>query len=134
MLLVNARRSDDFEGDEGMEGSQAQDALAEGIFDFSIFKKDSDVTKAAVPVGRYYDSDDKGMSRSSMTTEAWHGKIMDLQGGIRARRQTRVRKVDGAGAPPESSDGGANADSLGPNSDQPPLPAHEASKAGARKA
>ena len=71
---------------------------------------------------------------SSMTTEAWHGKIMDLQGGIRARRQTRVRKVDGAGAPPESSDGGANADSLGPNSDQPPLPAHEASKAGARKA
>ena len=125
---------DDFEGEEGAEGSEAQDALAEGLFDLSIFKKDPDVTKAAVPAGRYYNSDDEEMSRASMTTEAWHGKIMGLQGGIRARRQARVKKSDGASAPPESSDGTAGAASSEPNSSQPPPPAQEASDAGAQQA
>ena len=117
-----------------MEGSEAQDALAEGLFDLAIFKKEADVSKAAVPAGRYYDSDDDDMSRASMTTEAWRGKIMGLQGGIRAKRQARVKKPDRAGAPPESGEGKASAASPGSNSSQPPPPAHGASDAGVPEA
>ena len=125
---------DDFEGEEGVEGSEAQDALAEGLFDLAIFKKEAEVSKAAVPAGRYYDSDDENMSRASMTTEAWRGKIMGLQGGIRARRQARAKKPDGVGTPPESGDGEANATSPGSSSSQPPPPAQGASDAGAQEA
>ena len=125
---------DDFEGEEGMEGSEAQDALAEGLFDLRIFKKEAEMSKAAVPAGRYYDSDEDDMSRASMTTEAWRGKIMGLQGGIRARRQARAKKPDGVDAPPESGDGEANATSPGSRSSQPLPPAQGASDAGAQQA
>ena len=61
---------EDFDGEEGVEGSEAQDALAEGLFDLSIFQKEANITKGAVPAGRYYDSDEDSVSRASMTTEA----------------------------------------------------------------
>ena len=103
------------------------------MFDLSIFQKEPDVAKAAVPAGRYYDSNEGSVSRASITTEAWHGKILGMQGGIRARGRARIRNVDGAGAPPGSSDGGADAESPDPNSGQTPPPAHAASNAGARE-
>ena len=71
---------------------------------------------------------------ASMTTETWHGKIMGMQGGIRARGRARIDNEEGAGAPPESDEGEANAASPVPNSGQPPPPAHEASEAGAQEA
>ena len=125
----------EFEGKEGADGSEAQDALAEGMFDLSIFNKEPDVTKAAVPAGRNYDSDsDKdGVSRASMTTEAWRGKVMGLQGGIHARGRARVRNEDGAGAPPGDSDGGADARSRDTNTGQPLPRAHMTSNAGAKE-
>ena len=126
---------DEYEGEEDVDGSEAQDALAEGMFDLSIFNKEPDVTKGAVPAGRNYDSDsdEDGVSRASMTTEAWCNKIMGMQGGIRARGRARVRNKEGAGAPPGNSDGGADAGSPDTNSGQPPPPAHEASNAGAKE-
>ena len=35
--------------------------------------------------GKYYNSDNEDMSRASMNTEAWHGKIMGLAQGLQAR-------------------------------------------------
>ena len=127
---------DDFEGEEGADGSEAQDALAEGMFDLSIFNKEPDVKKAAVPAaGRNYGSgsDEDGASCVSMSTEAWRGKRMGMQGGIRARGRARVRSEKGAGAPPGDSDGGADAGSRDTNTGQPLPHAHVASDAGAEE-
>ena len=124
---------DEYEGEEDVDGSEAQDALAEGMFDLSIFKKEPDVKRGAVPAGRNYDSDndEDGVSRASMTTEAWRNKIMGMQGGIRARGRARVRNEKGAGASPGNSDGGADAEPRDTNTGQPLPRVHGASDAGA---
>ena len=124
---------DEYEGEEEVDGSEAQDALAEGMFDLSIFKKEPDVTKGAVAAGRNMDSDsdEDEVSRASMTTEAWRNKIMGLQGGIRARRRAKVRNGKGADASPGDSDGDADAEPRETNSGQPLPQAHGASDAGA---
>ena len=44
--------------------------------------------------GKYYDSDNKDMARVSMNTEAWHGKIMGLDGGLRARANTKKKNCN----------------------------------------
>ena len=108
--------------------------MEEGLFDLSIFDKEADVRKAEVPAGQYYDSDNDSVSRASLTTEAWRGKILGLQGGIRARGRARMNKK-GATSPAEGSDDdfvGAASPNL--NSGQPPPHASKASDAGAREA
>ena len=70
-------------------GSESQVAIAEGLLDLSILDKAPEIHRGAMAGNRYYDSKNKDMSRGSMNTEAWHGKIMGLKGGLRARAITK---------------------------------------------
>ena len=121
-------------GEEGVDGAESQEALEEGLFDLSIFDKEADVRKVEVPAGRYYDSDNDSVSRASLTTEAWRGKIMGMQGGIRARGRARMELKRGASGPTEGGDDEVDAASPSFNSGQPPPHATTASDAGAREA
>ena len=125
---------EDLEGEEGVDGAESQETLVEGFFDLSIFDKEADVRKAEVPAGRYYDSDNNSVSRASLTTEAWRGKILGMQGGIRARGRARMELKKGASSPTEGGDDEVDAASPSFNSGQPPPHATTASDAGAREA
>ena len=125
---------EDLEGEEGVDGAESQEALIEGLFDRSIFDKEADVRKAEVPAGRYYDSDNDSVSRASLTTEAWRGKILGMQGGIRARGRARMELKKGASSPTEGGDDEVDAASPSFNSGQPPPHATKATDAGAREA
>ena len=101
----------------------------------NFFLPNAFVRKAEVPAGKYYDSDNDSVSRASLTTEAWRGKILGMQGGIRARGRARMELKKGATSPTEGSDDN-DVDAASPslNSGQPPPHASEASDAGAREA
>ena len=59
-------------------GSESQEAIAEGLLDLSILDKKPEIHRGAMESGKYYNSDDEDMSRASMNTEAWHGRIIGL--------------------------------------------------------
>jgi hypothetical protein len=42
--------------------------------------------------GNYYNNDDEDISRASMNTEAWHGRIMGLTRGLQARAASKQDK------------------------------------------
>ena len=74
-------------------GFESQEAIAEGLLDLSILDKAPEIHRGAMAGGKYYDSENEDMSRGSMNTEAWHGKIMGLEGGLRARANIKRGKV-----------------------------------------
>ena len=64
--------------------------------------------------GRYYDSDNEDMSRRSMTTEAWHGKIVGLKRGLQVRaaskRNNDTNAPNNGSVPRADSDADSNAE------------------------
>ena len=87
--------------------------------------------------GRLYDSDNEDMSRASMNTEAWKGRIMGFQAAVQARKQRQ--KDDGEEEPKGKEDSAAasdpmSVDAVNKSPDAPPPPASDAGDAGARTA
>ena len=82
--------------------SESQEAIAGGLLDLTILDKTPEIHRGAMPGGRYYNSNNKDMSRGSMNTEAWHGEITGLKGGLQARATTK--RNNDTDAPEDRSD------------------------------
>ena len=74
-------------------GSKSQEVIAEGLLDLSILDKAPEIYRGAMAGVKYYDCENEDISRGSMDIEAWHVKIMGLQGGLRARANTKGATV-----------------------------------------
>ena len=74
--------------------------------------------------GKYYDSENKDISQVYMNAESWQGKIMGLEGGVKARanakrgNDTKVSEDGRASA--ADSDASSNAEDAGATQDTPP--------------
>ena len=78
--------------------------------------------------GKYYNSDNEDMSRGSMNTEAWHGRIMGLARGLQARAAFKQNKDttpsdNGSDSEEDSNADGSAVDPSHTNG-APHLPAH----------
>ena len=92
-------------------GSEPQEAIAEGLLDLSILDKAPEINRGTLAGSRYYNSKHEDISRGSMNTEAWHGKIMGLGGGLRARASTKMGNSNNAPAEGNNTTADGNASS-----------------------
>ena len=123
--------------EEDVEGSEAQEAIAEGILDLSILDNPPAVSRGSATAAAYYDSDEDGQSRASMDTAAWGRKLYGLTQATIAKRHTKIgtKKGDSEDTESGTAAGDANSDAATvPTDGVPPPPANTASDAGATKA
>ena len=73
-------------------GTESQEVIVEGLLDLSILETPPKIHRGEMSGGRYYDSENEDMSWASMSTEAWHDKIMGMKDGLKATMVTKKRQ------------------------------------------
>ena len=123
--------------EEDVEGSEAQEAIAEGILDLSILDNPPAVSRGSATAAAHYDSDEDAQSRASIDTAAWGRKLYGLTQATIAKRHTKNGTKSGDSDKTESGTAAGDAKRAAatvPTEGVPLPPANMASDAGASKA